>query len=774
MTAGTRGSSAPVPGRAPLFAPDGSARQSEAGRVGAPAPARPRPVRQFELTEKVLAYDPKADVGLIDAAYVLAMQAHGQQRRDNGDPYITHPLAVADILAGYRLDVASIVTALLHDVIEDTPVTLKEIEQRFGKTISGLVDGVTKLNKLELQSDRTKQAENFRKLVLAMSKDIRVLLVKLADRLHNMRTLHFVQRADRRQRIARETMDIYAPLAERIGMEAVKSELQTLAFAQLEPEGYDTIQARLNFLRGQGADVIEEVRAELRQICEEAGVPVIEVTGREKSPYSIWEKMQRRSIAFEQLSDIMAFRVVVASREACYAALGAIHAAYPVIAGRFKDYISTPKANGYQSLHTGVTLRAPRNQKIEVQIRTREMHEIAEAGVAAHWLYKHDGGQASVSPRDVQAFRWVQDLLDILENSAAADEFLENTKLELYGDQVFCFTPKGQLIQLPRGATPVDFAYAVHSQIGDACVGAKVNGRLLPLRHELQNGDQVEIITARGGTPSPEWERFVVTGKARARIRRFVHARQREEARSAGRAALAKAFRQEGVDGSERVLEPALKALKQASFDDLYVAVGNNNIGPKEVVYAAYPELRRAPRLPALAQGLPSRAGTRPAGKPTPSGLPIAGLVAGMEVHYAGCCHPLPGDRIVGIVTTGKGVTIHTRDCLTLESFAATPERFIDVDWDLSALPAKAENKPSLHTGRISVIGVNEPGTLANLTNAISKHEGAVANLRIINRQQDFFEALVDVDVRDLRHLSTVIAGLRGAGGITQVERARA
>jgi len=532
----------------PLAAPDGAA----AALATAEPKARPDIIRQFELTEKIHAYDPKADTGLIDAAYVLAMQAHGNQRRDNGDPYITHPIAVADILAGYWLDTASIATGLLHDTIEDTPLRLADIETRFGKEIAGLVDGVTKLTRLELQSDRTKQAENFRKLVLAMSKDIRVLLVKLADRLHNMRTLHFVQKPDRRQRIARETMEIYAPLAERIGMDAVKTELQTLSFAELEPEAYGTIQARLNFLRGQGADVIDEVREELARICREAGVKVLEVTGREKSPYSIWEKMQRRNVAFEQLSDLMAFRVVVETKGDCYAALGAVHSAYPVIAGRFKDYISTPKTNGYQSLHTGVTLREPRNQKIEIQIRTPDMNDVAENGVASHWLYKtHD---AKIDGKETQQFRWVQDLLEILENSALPEDFLENTKLELYGDQVFCFTPKGQLIQLPRGATPVDFAYAVHSQIGDTCVGAKINGRLLPLRHQLQNGDQVEIMTARGGTPSPQWERFCVTGKARARIRRFIHQEQREQSRDAGKAELTKAFRQAGVDGSEKAL----------------------------------------------------------------------------------------------------------------------------------------------------------------------------------------------------------------------------
>jgi GTP pyrophosphokinase len=751
-----------------IRAPDGTP-------VPDPIPPAPRPniIRQFELTEKVHAYDPKADTDLIDAAYVLAMKAHGAQRRDNGDPYITHPVAVADILAGYRLDTRSIVTGLLHDVIEDTPVTLAEIERRFGPEVAGLVDGVTKLTRLELQSDRTKQAENFRKLVLAMSRDIRVLLVKLADRLHNMRTLHFVSKVERRERIARETMEIYAPLAERIGMDAMKTELQTLSFAQLEPEAFDTIMARLNFLRGQGADVIAEVAAELARVCGEAGVQVTEVTGREKSPFSIWEKMQRRNVAFEQLSDIMAFRVVVPSREACYAALGAVHSAYPVIAGRFKDYISTPKANRYQSLHTGVTLREPRNQKIEVQIRTPDMHDVAENGVAAHWLYKADG--TSASPTEMQRFRWVQDLLEILDNSSAPDEFLENTKLELYQDQVFCFTPKGQLIQLPRGATPVDFAYAVHSQVGDTCVGAKVNGRLLPLRHVLQNGDQVEIMTARGGTPSAQWERFCVTGKARARIRRYVHQQQRTQNIDQGRAALAKAFRQEGLDGSEKVLETALKLLKMSSVADLHAAVGSGNIGPKDVVHAAYPQLKQAPRAPRMLPSLGSLGGTvgastglRP-GRNEPA-VAISGLVSNMAVFYAGCCHPLPGEAITGIITTGKGVTIHTRNCQNLESFASTPERFIDVDWEFAGL---AHDRSASHTARISVIANHEPAALANVANAVAKYDASVTNLKIVNRQQDFFEILVDVEVRDLRHLMSVIAGLRATPNITEVERSR-
>ena len=744
------------PGMAPLT------RAPEGGSMPAPAALRAR-----GLAETIRAYAPGANTALVEDALALAADAHQVQVRDNGDPYITHPIAVAEILASYRLDVPSICTALLHDTVEDTSVKLADIETRFGSTIAGLVDGVTKLTRLELQSDRTKQAENFRKLVLAMSRDIRVLLVKLADRLHNMRTLHFVEKPERRLRIAHETMDIYAPLAARIGMDAMKTELQTRAFAQLEPDAHGTIQARLNYLRGQGADVIEEVRRELAAVCREQGIDVLEVSGREKSAFSIWEKMQRRNVAFEQLSDIMAFRIVVANREQCYAALGAVHNAYPVIAGRFKDYISTPKTNGYQSLHTGVTLRSPRNQKIEVQIRTRAMHEIADNGVAAHWTYKEGVHEP---PTETQRFGWVSDLLEILDNSGAPDEFLENTKLELYQDQVFCFTPKGQLIQLPRGATPIDFAYAVHSQVGDTCVGAKINGRLMPLRHNLQNGDQVEIMTARGGTPSPSWERWVVTGKARARIRRYVAQQQRSHTIDQGRALLAKAFRQEGLDGSDKALEGGLKTLKCASLTDMLVAVGSGSVGPRDVIHAVYPEMLEAARAPRMMPSLLARpANARPPSRE--SGMAVTGLVAGMAVHYAGCCHPLPGDPIVGIVTTGKGVTIHTRECPTLETFAATPERFIDVDWEDAT---GGRGRATTHTGRISVIATNEPATLGNLTNAVGRQDGSVSNLKIVNRQRDFIEILVDVEVRDLRHLSMVIAGLRAVGGLTQVERAHA
>jgi len=730
-------------------------------------------MRQFELVEKVKSYDPKADEDAINRAYVFALKAHGSQTRASGDPYFSHPVEVAGLLTRYRLDTNTIVTALLHDVVEDTPVTLDEIEKVFGPQVARLVDGVTKLSRLEHLSDRAKQAENFRKLVLAMSEDIRVLLVKLADRLHNMRTLKHVRDPEKRRRIAAETLDIYAPLAERIGMEEVKQELETIAFAEMHPDAYQSIVARLGFLRSQGETLIEQIIGDLKRMMSEGGIKA-EVSGREKTPYSIWRKMRAKDASFEQFSDIMAFRVIVESVEECYRALGIVHGAFHVVPGRFKDYISTPKPNGYRSLHTGVIV--PPNQRIEIQIRTREMHNVAEYGVAAHWSYK----QGEDAGREGRQYRWLRSLLEILEQAADPQEFLEHTRLEMFQDQVFCFTPKGDLITLPRGATPVDFAYAVHSQVGDSCVGAKINGRIMPLRTQLRNGDQVEIITAKGHTPSPTWERFVVTGRARARIRRFINLKQREQFLDLGRSMVAKALRQEGVDPSDKVVEPAVKPLKQASLDDLYVVVGKGDIGARDVVLAAFPELKApsrahtvAPltRLRRRAAAATDGAGSGEAGaRAEPAArnaLPIRGLIPGMAIHFAGCCHPLPGDRIIGIVTTGKGVTIHTADCQTLESFAATPERFVDVDWEYDG-PGRQS-----HVGRIHVVTANEQGALANLTNVIAKHDGNINNLKIINRQADFFEMAIDLEVSDLGHLSNIIAALRASPSVTTVERAR-
>ena len=716
-------------------------------------------IRQYELVDRVKAYDPDADEDLLDRAYVYAMKAHGSQKRASGDPYFAHPLEVAGILTGMKLDAASIATALLHDTVEDTSATIEDIEAKFGKEVARLVDGVTKLNRIELQSDQEKQAENFRKLVLAMSEDIRVLLVKLADRLHNMRTLHFIDNPATRRRIAMETMEIYAPLAERIGIHRMKDELEDLAFAELNKDARDSVIARLSFLRDKGADLTGKIISQMQETLKEGGVEAW-VSGREKTPYSIWRKMQRKNVGFEQLSDIMAFRVVVGSIEHCYQALGILHNAYPVVPGRFKDYISTPKPNGYRSLHTGVI--GPERQRIEVQIRTRDMHDIAELGVAAHWVYKQGSGDDA---KDGKQYRWLRELLDILEHAAGPEEFLEHTKLEMFQDQVFCFTPKGDLIALPRGATPVDFAYAVHSQVGDTCVGAKINGRLVPLRTRLNNGDQVEVATSKTQTPSPTWEQFVVTGKAKARIRRFVRLKKRAEFSELGKAILQKAFRQEGYTFSDKAFEGVLPTFNAETAEDIYAAVGEGLKSEREVMHAIFPGLKQRSQDQGKIVPIARSRGAKD--RKSENRVPIRGLIAGMAVHFARCCHTLPGDRIVGIVTTGKGVTIHTIDCETLEQFNDAPERWIDVAWDVG------EADPEKHIGRLTVTLTNEPGSLGALTTIIGKNHGNITNLKITNRSVDFFDMIIDVEVASVRHLTNIVAALRAAPVINSVERAR-
>jgi GTP pyrophosphokinase len=513
----------------------------------------------------------------------------------------------------------------------------------------------------------------------------------------------------------------------------------------------------LAFLRKEGGDVVGKIIAELVDVLQAGGLKAA-VSGREKSAHSIWRKMQRKNVAFEQLSDIMAFRAVVDTVEQCYQALGTLHARYPVVPGRFKDFISTPKPNGYRSLHT--TVIGPEQQRVEVQIRTRDMHEVAELGVAAHWSYKQK------VKAEGQQYRWLRELLDILENAQKPEEFLEHTKLELFQDQVFCFTPKGDLIALPRGATPVDFAYAVHSEVGDKTVGAKVNGRIVPLTTALNNGDQVEIVTSKSQTPSPSWERFVVTGKARARIRRFIRSQQRVEYISLGRAMLQKVFRHEGYDFTEKAVHGVVKQLRVDSSDDLYAQIGAGLTTAREVFHAIFPAHKTPPppapmdeKVVPITRARPKKGGDRP--------LPIKGLIPGVAVHYARCCHPLPGDRIVGIVTTGKGVTIHTIDCDTLEIFADAPERWLDVAWD------EGPDAPEEFVGRIHVTIANEPGSLGTLSTVIGRNGGNITNLRISSRSIDFWEMVIDIQVKDLKHLSNIIAALRATPVINSVERAR-
>src|ERR1035437_78645 len=655
-------------------------------------------IRQYELIDRIKAYDPDMDEGLVNRAYIYAMKMHGAQKRASGDLYFSHPLEVAGIMTEMKMDTAAICTALLHDTVEDTVATLDDIRNLFGEEVARLVDGVTKLSRIEFQSAQEKQAENFRKLVLAMSEDIRVLLVKLADRLHNMRTLHHIQKPEKRKRIALETIEIYAPLAERIGIHRIKEELEDLAFGELNQEARESILTRLNFLRAEGGEaVVERIIGELKKKINEAGITA-DIHGREKTRYSIWKKMQRKNISFEQLSDIMAFRIVVADIQECYHALGVIHGLYPTVPGRFKDYISLPKPNGYRSLHT--TVIGPENHRIEVQIRTPEMNEEAELGVAAHWSYKQTGsGTAAQSggKTDGRQYRWLRELMDIVEHESKPEEFLENTKLELYQDQVFCFTPNGDLIALPRGATPIDFAYAVHSTLGDQTVGAKVNGRIIPLNTQLVNGDQVEITTSKSQTPSPNWERFVVTGKAKARIRRFVRQQQHEEYMNLGKAMLQKVLKQEGYDYNEKNFNSDFcHTFKTNNVEELLIGIGSGHISSREVFYTLHPDHRPAPPTQTLQTIMEvAEKKTHQKGKSAP--MPIKGLIPGMALHFARCCHPLPGDRIVGIVMTGKGVTIHTIDCETLEAFADTPERWLDIAWE------EGEDSPESHIGRLIV-----------------------------------------------------------------------
>ena len=723
-------------------------------------------IRQYELVERVKSYDSSADEDALNRAYVFSMKAHGSQTRASGDPYFSHPVEVAGILSELKLDCASIVTGLLHDTVEDTVATLPEIETSFGGEVARLVDGVTKLSLLELQSDDTRQAENFRKLLLATSEDIRVLLIKLADRLHNMRTLHYVPSQEKRRRIAAETMEIYAPLAERIGMQEIKDELDELSFGHLYPDAAASIEKRLGYLHETAGESIPNIVERLREVLSEGGLDA-EVSGRIKRPYSVWRKMQRKNIDFDQLSDVMAFRVVVPTVEDCYRGLGAIHTAYAVVPEQFNDYISTPKMNGYRSLHTCVM--GPEGRRIEIQIRTTEMHRVAEYGVAAHWRYKQD--ETSTEGRQ---YRWLRHLLDILEQASGPEEFLEHTKLEMYQDQVFCFTPAGELIALPRGATPVDFAYAVHSEVGDRCVGARINGRVMPLRTELGNGDQVEIVTSKTGTPTPAWEDIVVTGKARARIRRFVRSERREEFLRLGKAILQKGYRDAGYKPSSAVVRRVLGKFDVKTEDDLYVAVGEGLITGTDVIAAIAPRTRRGRRVAKADDKeetadnvVPFERKRSAPGAADIVAVPIRGLIPGMAVHYGNCCHPLPGDRIVGIVTAGKGVSIHTRDCESLESFQATPERWLDVAWDVDTVGADS------HIGRITIVVSNEPGTLGNLTTMIGNHLGNINNLRFTNRTPDFFEMVLDIEVTDAGHLTDIIAALRSTPSVTSVERAR-
>jgi GTP diphosphokinase / guanosine-3',5'-bis(diphosphate) 3'-diphosphatase len=721
------------------------------------AAAKPRTrrklMRQTELVDRVKAYDPDADENLLNKAYVYAMKAHGKQFRASGDPYFAHPLEVAAILTDLKLDESTIATALLHDTIEDTLATYDDIKANFGEEIAGLVDGVTKLSNLELFSERTKQAENFRKLMLAMSNDIRVLLVKLADRTHNMRTLGFIENPEKRKRIAQETVDIYAPLAGRIGMQRIREELEDLAFAELNPEARNSIVTRLSRLQDKSVDRIGRIADQIKRRLAEHGIEAY-VYGRAKRPFSIWRKLQDKQLNFEQLSDILGFRIIVKTEEDCYRALGVMHVNWQTVPGRFKDFISTPKANGYRSIHS--TVIGPEKQRVEVQIRTQEMHDIAERGVAAHWRYRERvGTQAD----EIKAYEWLRDMVDLLERGDTAEDFLEHSRLNLYQDQVFCFTPKGDLIPLPRGATPIDFAYQVHTDLGHHTVGAKVNGVQVPLHTTLHNGDQVEIIRTDEQTPQSLWEQFVVTGRARAEIRRYLRHAQRDEHVRFGRKILAKIFADEGFEMTDKAVEGVAKKLRLSKPDDVFAEVGRGGLRGHEVLEAVYPELKRDPerrRLAALSE---------PPGKP--KAISIRGLKEGIAYRLGPCCHPLPGDRIVGLMVPGEGAVIHTIDCAELEKAQSSMDDWLDVAWGTHA----ADQGPSV--ARIAVRVKNAPGSLGAVMTVIGSNGANIFNMKVTNRNPLYFEFLLDVEVRDAAHLLNILGALRVTAAVENVDRVR-
>ena len=736
-----------------------------------PAEAKPakspraRMMRQYDLVERVRSYNPDTNEDLLNRAYVYAMKAHGSQTRASGDPYFSHPLEVAAILTDLKLDDATIVAALLHDTIEDTEATRAGIDQVFGQEIGALVEGLTKLKRLELVSREAKQAENLRKLLLAISDDVRVLLIKLADRLHNMRTLEFVQPAAR-QRIAEETLDIYAPLAGRMGMQEMREELEDLSFKTLDPEAHSVVRQRLDSLAERNRNLIGEIESQLSKNLQKNGVKA-HVYGRRKQPFSIWTKMQRKSVGFEQLSDIFGFRVVLNDVEACYRALGVVHTTWPVVPGRFKDYISTPKQNDYRSIHT--TVIGPGKQRVELQIRTEEMDQIAEFGIAAHAFYKDGvGSPTELLKRESNAFAWLRHTIAILSDSANPEEFLEHTKLELFHDQVFCFTPKGKLIALPRQANVIDFAYAVHTDVGNSAVGCKINGKFATLSSELQNGDEVEVLTSEAqSSPPSAWESLAVTGKARAAIRRATRTAVRDQYAGLGRRIVERLFARAKVEYADDKLKGALPRLARASIDDVMAAVGRGEMKASDVARAMYPDYKeeRVARYGAkksLASKLRLKSPAEPARGPS---IPIRGINSDLPVKFAPNGGAVPGDRIVGIVSPGEGITIYPIQSPALKDFEEEPERWLDVRWDVD------ESTPQRFPARIRVDNVNEPGSLAQVATVIAEHDGNIDNISMSRRSPDFTELTIDLEVYDLKHLSAIIAQLRAKAVVARVER---
>ncbi len=693
-----------------------------------------------DLIGLVRAYNPKTDEALIRKAYAYGLEAHEGQFRHSGEPYFSHPIEVAAILAEQRLDDSAIITALLHDTIEDTGASYEEVSALFGQEIADLVDGVTKLTNLQLSSTETKQAENFRKLFIAMSRDLRVILVKLADRLHNMRTIK-AMRPDKQSQKARETMDIYAPLAGRMGMQWMREELEDLAFKVLNPEGRASIMRRFITLQNETDDVIGRITLDMRQELKDAGIKA-DIIGRAKKPYSIWRKMQEKELAFSRLSDIYGFRIIAQNEADCYRILGVIHQRWRAVPGRFKDYISQPKSNGYRSIHTTVSGRD--GKRVEVQIRTQQMHDVAETGVAAHWSYRE--GVRSENPFAVDPVKWVSGLNEQFDDEEDHDAFLEAVKLEMYADQVFCFSPKGDVIKLPRGATPLDFAYAIHTRIGHACVGAKIDHMRVPLWTRIRNGQSVEIITAEGQSPQPTWLDIAVTGKAKTAIRRALREVDRGRYIKLGREIARAAFEHVGKKATDKVLENAAKKLRVEDGEELLARLGSAEIVSRSVVQAVYPDLIKSEIEDVDASGA------------------VIGLAADQHFDRAPCCQPLPGERIVGITYRGKGVVVHAINCENLSNYEEQPERWLDLHW-------QDGKHPAIYSVTLELTIGNDAGVLGRICTLIGEQKANISDLRFLDRKPDFYKLLVDVDLSDAEHLHALTSTLEAETDVAAITR---
>lgn len=696
-----------------------------------------------DLTDLVRSYNPKSNADRISAAWDYAALMHDGQKRHSGEPYFTHPAAVAELLAGQRLDDDTIITALLHDTIEDTKSTFTALEDRFGSEVAHLVDGVTKLTNLELSASDDKQAENFRKLLLAMSKDVRVILVKLGDRLHNMRTIRHMPE-QKQLRKAQETMDIYAPLAGRMGMQWMREELEDLAFSVINPSARTSIMRRFLALKRDTGDLIPQITQDIRDVLRKAGV-IAEVNGREKRPYSIWRKMEEKKLTFSRLSDIYGFRIITGTEDDMYRVLGAVHRRWTAVPGRFKDYVSQPKANGYRSIHTTVSGRD--GKRVEIQIRTQEMHDVAETGVAAHWSYRD--GERSGNPFAVDPFTWLENLSQHVVTDDHED-FLEHVKLEMFSDQVFCFTPKGDVIRLPRGATPIDFAYAIHTRIGSACVGAKVDGRRVPLWTKLRNGQSVEITTAEGQKPQTTWIDIAITGRAKSAIRKALREEHRESFVRLGGDLARVAFERAGKKMTDKALRTAAQHMGLSGENDLLARIGAAEMSGTDLIELLYPEQNR------------KQATLESTGNET-----FIGLDVGQSAQAAECCKPLPGERIVGITWRGRGVEVHKIDCDTLVAYEDQPKRWVDLRW-----PDGADT--ALHISTVDLTMVNDSGVLGRICTLIGEQNANISNLKFTDRKQDFYRMLVDLEVRDLEHLLHVMTAVEADSDVALIERVAA